>query len=841
MKTNLLATGSVHLLAVLVCTPCAAQGIADTPTEQQASQNRRRDTASELGDIIVTASKRAKTLQDTPISVSVTSSAAIERSQVRDLSGLQTLVPSLRIEQLQGAAAANFFIRGFGNGANNIGIEPSVGVFVDGVYRSRSAASVGNLPDLQRVEVLRGPQSTLFGKNASAGIISIVTAEPEFKFGGHMDASYGNYDSKLLKGSITGPLSESVAASLAGYYDKRDGYTHNLYLGTRGNDRNRYGVRGQVLLKDSSDLKLRLIADYEKIDEVCCSESNVIAGPIMGIVNLLGGQAINNQPTSDNFFANYDSVNKIENYGISLQADIPVSDTLSFVSISSYRKSKSFFDYDTDATSADLVSASAKRSNVRTLTQEFRLSSNFDGKLNFLLGGFYFNESVRASETVLLGQAFQGYANYVTGGAYSGLEPTIRALNPGLAAGAFGAPGQGRFNHYGLKDHAYSIFGQLDFKITDKLTATGGLNYTMDHKRARQNSFSTDTFSSVDLVATGVAAGVPAAVANNPAYNPFLAFQPLQFLPPPLNYPNVVENGRTNDNKLTYTARLAYKFNNRLSAYATYATGFKASSFNLTPESRPFASDFIPGSPAQFPPPAPSPIRDAGLAVNNLTTGTRYAGPENSKVYEIGLKGNFGSVNVNLAIFDQIIKGFQSNVFFGTGFVLSNAEKESTKGVELDATVTPLKNLTLTSSFTYLDAKYDRFTSGALLDPTTFTFSLADVSGQRLERTPKYTVTVGGTYTAKINSHLDATFHADYYYASPAILVLGLPYKSHPESLNGSVSLAFDNGAALSIWSRNLTQKRYNTFLFPTVAQPGNLSGYTNAPRTYGISASYRF
>ena len=138
--------------------------------------------------------------------MSVTTAEAIERAQVRDLIDLQSLVPSLKVGQLQSSANTNFIIRGFGNGANNIGIEPSVAVFIDGVYRSRSSAQIGDLPNIQRVEVLRGPQSTLFGKNASAGVISIVTEVPQFEFGGSAEASYGNYNAVVLKGNITGPI-----------------------------------------------------------------------------------------------------------------------------------------------------------------------------------------------------------------------------------------------------------------------------------------------------------------------------------------------------------------------------------------------------------------------------------------------------------------------------------------------------------------------------------------------------------------------------------------------------------------------------------------------------------
>src|SRR5690554_1601950 len=174
--------------------------------------------------IIVTASKRETTLQETPIAVSVTSAETIDQAEIRDLLDLQSVVPSLRVSQLQSSANTIFVIRGFGNGANNAGIEPSVGVFIDGVYRSRSAAQIGDLPNVQRIEVLRGPQSTLFGKNASAGVISVVTQKPQFEFGGSAEATYGNYDQLVLKGHVTGPVADALAISLTGGLNKRDGF-----------------------------------------------------------------------------------------------------------------------------------------------------------------------------------------------------------------------------------------------------------------------------------------------------------------------------------------------------------------------------------------------------------------------------------------------------------------------------------------------------------------------------------------------------------------------------------------------------------------------------------------
>jgi len=202
--------------ATMLCaatTPAFAQ---DSISADDAVGADSVDTVDYGNDIIVTASKRSQTLQDTPVAVSVTSAADLENSQIRDLIDLQSSVPSLRVGQLQSSANTNFIIRGFGNGANNPGIEPSVGVFIDGVYRSRSAAQIGDLPNVERVEVLRGPQSTLFGKNASAGVISIITRKPQFEFGGSLEASYGNYDAFVVKGDVTGPITDTIAFSIGG-------------------------------------------------------------------------------------------------------------------------------------------------------------------------------------------------------------------------------------------------------------------------------------------------------------------------------------------------------------------------------------------------------------------------------------------------------------------------------------------------------------------------------------------------------------------------------------------------------------------------------------------------
>ncbi len=802
--------------------------------------------------IIVTATKREQTLQEIPISVSVTSAEAIERSQVRDLIDLQTLVPSLKVGQLQSSANTNFIIRGFGNGANNAGIEPSVGVFIDGVYRSRSAAQIGDLANIQRVEVLRGPQSTLFGKNASAGIISIVTKAPQYEFGGGVEVSYGNYDAIVVRGNVTGPVSDNIAVAIEGNYNKRDGYINVVNLGSDSNNRNRWGVRGQILVEPSDTFKVRLIADYDKIDEDCCGVANVVNGPTGAIIVGIGGNLNPNQPFSNNVFQNFASVNRIKNYGVSGQADFELSDTLSLTSITAYRGVDSFTDQDSDFTSADLLRRNSSDTGIRTFTQEFRLASNFDGPINFLLGGYYFNEKIDIANDIEYGAQFRAFGNALIQGATGGalsfpiLEATFGALEgaPTRYTNQFGAAGQGLDEIFTLKDTAWSIFGTVDLEITDGLILTGGFNYTKDKKRYSGNIISTDVFSAVNfnapqyapfrqalLIGGGVPPATAAFLAANPTFNaqanPLNGLRPLQFLPPFLNFPNSVESGRTSDSDLSYTVRLAYEFSSNINAYLSYATGFKASSVNLSRDSRPAPAD-------------QAALTTAGLTRVNQTYGSRFAGPEDATVYEIGVKGKFDGFGFNLALFKQTLEGFQSNVFQGTGFVLGNAEKQSTKGLEIDATITPTSGLNFTASYTYLDPKYDLFTGGSAFNATNNVVP-TNLTGRTPSGISKHSVSVGGTYNIEVGGGNALILHTDYQLNSAYQIAQGLPNKAAIESLNASIAFAFENGLELSVWGRNLTEPQYNPVIFPSVAQSGSLSGYPPPPRTYGASARFKF
>ncbi|MBJ7253732.1 MAG: TonB-dependent receptor [Sphingomonadaceae bacterium] len=836
-----------------------------------------QDTAPQASDevdedvIIVTATKREQTLQEVPVAVSVTSAAAIERAQVRDLKDLQTLVPSLRVSQLQSSASTDFIIRGFGNGSNNIGIEGSVGVFIDGVYRSRSASAISDLPNLQRVEVLRGPQSTLFGKNASAGVISVVTAAPSYEFGGSAELSYGNFNAIVAKADITGPISDNIAFSLAGGINKRDGYGTNLTDGSKTSERNRWYGRAQLLIEPSESFKLRFIGDYDKIDENCCFVGNILDGPTGNAIRAVGGKVNSGGIFSYSEYQNFASENKITNGGVSMQADYEMG-SLSLTSITAYRKSRAKTNADSDFTSADLIGQNRGDVDIETKTQELRLASDFDGPFNFLLGGYYFDESINNKQALTLGKDFRNYANALAGGSYIGLEPNIRAL-AGVPASAaqFGGQGQGRFEDWDYKNKAYSVFGTADLELTDGLVLTGGFNYTKDKKNLASNTVITDVFSAIDLVQVGANAGLPAAlpagfvppggtalssglfpringcatVTNAPAAsganptrsgtcNPFLGLQALQFLSPFLNIPNAVENGRTSDGKLTYSARLAWEATDNINLYASYGTGFKATSWNVSTDSRPFASNFVAGSPAQGAPLATSAIRTAGLALPNLTSGTRYALPEEATVMELGLKAKWERVAFNLTIFDQSIKNFQGNSFIGTGFVLTNAGKQSTRGVEFDGSVNPIDALQLRAAFTYLAPKYDSYVASAF----------GDISGQTPAGIPELSTTLGATYTAELGNGSELIMNVDYHNESQTTINDNPAYRDYKREVNdvsASTTLRLENGLQLSLWGRNLTNARYLSTIFPSVVQAGSISGYPNQPRTYGASVKYKF
>ncbi len=812
--------------------------------------------------IVVTATKREQTLQETPVAVSVTSAETIEQAQIRDIADLQSVVPSLRVSTLQSSFATSFSVRGFGTDGNNLGLEPSVAVFVDGVYRSRTISQISDLPNLQRVEVLRGPQSTLFGKNASAGVISIVSSEPSFDFGGNVEVSYGNLDALVAKGYVTGPISDNFAASFAAGYNRRDGYITNGFNGDDLNDRDRWFTRGQLLMDNGDNLKIRVIADYDEIDETCCAVVNLARSAETGAIQALGGQFNDFDDRFDVAFTDVDPFNKVKNWGVSGQVDYDFG-ALTLTSITAYRDTSIDADQDVDFSSADITSgANIGQADIETFTQELRIASDFDGMFNFLVGGYYFDEDLKVADQIVFGPLFRPYADLLVQGASGGaLDVNTLEFLLGAPNGSFFAPGTGFDNAFSQDNEAYSFFGQVDIDLTDRLTVTLGANYTKDKKKVSSAGVSTEPFSSVDLDApqftparelvllgAGVDPATAAFLAANPTLtlpdgssaNPFAGLKAFQFLPPLFNIPNSVEDGKSKDDDVTYIARVAYELTDTLNVYASYATGFKASSWNLSRDSRPLPADF-------------ATIVAQGLATPNLRAGTRFALPEESTVYEFGIKGNWEYAAANLTIFQQNIKNFQANTFIGSSFVLSNAGKQETFGVEFDGYVKPTDELTLSLAMTYLDPKYDSFVGSAV----------GDLSGEPVAGVPPLSASFGATWEKELANYDRIIIRGDYAYESDVQVISGLTnfigtnpdgspdfqaarnaavgFRREVDNVNASITYAMDMGLEFSIWGRNLLDDRYISTIFPSVAQGQAVSGYPNQPRTYGGTVRFKF
>jgi outer membrane receptor protein involved in Fe transport len=757
-------------------------------------------------EVVVTAAKRQQTLQDIPIAVSVTSAETIEQAAIVDINDLQSVVPSLRVTQLQSSNNTSFAIRGFANGTNNQGIESSVGIFIDGVYRSRGGAAISDLPRLERVEVLSGPQSTLFGKNASAGVISVVTPAPSGETGGYISAGISNYSGYSASGLFESAISDDLSFDISAHTNVRDGYFDNSFDGSEQNERDRWGIRGQLYFTPTESTSIRVIADYDEIDEVCCGTTNLLSGPTEGAVRFVGGQLVPNDPYSRDSYLDVTPFNEIENGGISVQLDIEFDD-FTFTSITAQRMSDVFKDVDIDYTSADLSSDGQQDLELDTFTQEFRLTSNGEGSIDWMIGAFYFQEDLEFTDNVIWGDDARGYFDALVAGLGAPGALSAAEAGFGFPAGTFFASGTGLLDAMTQDDESYSFFGQVDFHLSEDLTVTMGLNYTQAEKEVEISQINTNTFAFLPTELLG-------------------ALAPLQLLPPIVALPNSVEDNTTDDDDVTYTLRLAYNLTEEINVYISTNTGFKASSWNLSRDTLPNEADL-------------AALTAAGLTACcvNLQTGQRFAGPEESTVYEIGLKAQFERVSVNIAIFDQEIEGFQSAIFNGTGYDLLNAGKQSTEGVEFDVVYYPVDPLKLTFSGILLDPVYDSFKTGTNAE------GVPDLSGEQPAGIHEVSLSLSATYSFPLGSS-EAYIRGDYQYEDEVQAVdnVAASLASREVKLfNMSAGMTTPDGWDFSVWGKNLTDEDYLLTAFPTPAQEGSFNGYPNQPRTYGLRVRKNF
>ncbi len=915
-KFNLLAATA---LSMAVATPAFAQD-ATVPAEPQESE------FTSANDIVVTATRRDETVQDVPIAITAVGTELLENAGVQDIRGLEQLAPSLQSSTGQSSATGTtLYIRGITTAGDNPGFEPAVGVFIDGVYRARAGVAVSELPELERVEILRGPQGTLFGRNTSAGALSIFTARPEFDLGGYVEGSYGNYDAYEIKGAITGPVSEQIALRFDGGYRKRDGYIEDVNSDRAFNDVDRWYARGQALL-DTGNLTFRLIGDYYETDEQCCGAVSAVRGALAPLIDGIAGaqgrdglyQGANRNitfpilnATTGQFVQtpfnvstlplerkmaaspNRDFSERVRDWGVSGEFNFDIGE-MSLTSITAYRNWRALRNQDIDFSGIDRAYREGYRNRLTNFTQELRLQgSAFDGALDWLVGGFYLNETNDLRDTVRIGNDGNRYVdsifNALAGPSFGGsvqffgsLGPTVPTpgavfLNPavpnslpalsavygaqlaplvgcfraqagtapsslcaipgfpsapipGLAALAAsplpGAqPGQGNNNDdFRVKTNAFAAFTHNIINITDSLSLTLGarLNYEKKELTATINN-NLGSCAFFDQVRAGNAAAN--AYAN--VLRQLGLFNNL-FLLSCNPAVNTEFNGNYSDEfdetKVTGTAKLAYKVNPDILIYGGYDRGYKSGGYNL--DQATFTSVLLPGG--------------TGPRASDLRFGS-----ESVDAYEIGIKTSITrEFTLNVSGFYQKFKDLQSLVFSGNNFVVQNVDSTTSKGIEVESIVQPVRELIFRLGYSYIDAKYD--------EGNDFTGTpLQGQEGDPISNQPLHTVTVAGTWTPPITSNLNALIHVDMRYNSevnipssninPATGRTILFNQGYP-LVGARVGVqTTDRSKSLEFFVENLTNQYYHVTGFAVPEQTGNYAAYPGQPRFYGVKARFGF
>ncbi len=778
-------------------------------------------------EIVVFATKREESLSDVPIAVSAFSADELSRAGVEDIRDLQQLTPSLVLTSTQSETAGTTArLRGIGTTGDNLGLESSVAVFVDGVYRNRNSVALTDLGPLERVEVLRGPQGTLFGKNASAGAISIFTARPDVEeFGGSLEGSYGSDDQYRVTGAVTGPIVQGhTGFRLDGTWNQRDGFTDNKAGGDDYDDRDRYLVRGQLVTRIGEDLDFRLVGDYSTRDETCCAAVTKIAGPTAAVINGLtplipppgiGTVILPPDPFDRDMTANsdrgYDS--EVDEWGVSLEANWDLGEG-TLTSISSYRDWDAERSQDIDYTDADLLyrQKSSYTNEFKTFTQELRYAWEI-GNFEFLVGGYYVDEDLDVLDGILVGGDYETYANAII---LSQGETTL------IPAPGFSAGDGAQQDNFSVDTNSWAVFTHNKWQVTDEVAFTAGLRYTEEDKDLDASLVS-------NAPACLQTAGLLGAGAIDPVNNAFLLqFACLPVFSPIVDTPNNAILGtipalseKRSDQELTGTFVFEYSFDDDWMGYASYSRGYKAGGFNLD---RAGLSQFA--------------VLLAGAAPSGKDL---EFDKETVNSWEIGLKGALfdNRVRMDVAVFYADYDDFQLNTFTGTNFNVTNVDGADTVGFEANGSAVVTDQLTLSGGFAYLDAKYD----DDLFDPGDP--SVAELSGEQLTNAPEWIINAAADFEQPIFTSLLAQAHLDVRFMDDHNTGSDLDSEKAQSSYflwNGSIGVGADDGFwEVELWAKNLFDKNYSQVIVDTPIQTGTYSAFLGYPRTWGVSAKINF
>lgn len=858
--------------AKLACGLMACTALS-TPALAQDQESEPEVTRNADNVIIVTATRRAQDVQDIPLAVTAISPQQLEAQRVVNIQQVAALAPSFTSSQAQLASGSVVLrVRGVGTTSNNIGFESAVGIFIDGAYQARPGVALSEFVDVERVEVLRGPQGTLFGRNTSAGALNITNARPDVtEFGGFVNAEYGNFDEKSLQGAVNVPIvKDTLAVRLTGAWRERDGF---LTVVDRDGDEigdtnnvDQWLVRGQIGWDTESGLRGRIIADYSKSQSSCCGAIELYQSPLvtagayaavgLGLNGGNGQPSVSTEPRNQAGFeealdnriisANFAPEADVDNYGVTGEIEFPLSDNADLIFIGSYRKYESFERYDSDFTGLDIFNVNALNLEIDNWTAELRLQGEtMGGRLNYMIGGFYSDEQIDQSVSFALGQDFGENVGALL------FVPTGGALGPNPLTVFTGVDpaGTSNTNRFQQDAKSYAVFTHNSFEITDGLELTLGARYSWEEKSGgfTQTAVNNQICPSV----LGALGAVPAALRPTfvglgcfgftaPADLPAAFGNPSAVPPiPPLPLPRTFQS-EFEDEELIYTIKLGYEFSPFVSSYASFTHGYKAGGINL----------------------------DTTAAV--LGADPTFLSEE-VDAYELGVKAQTpdGGVTVNVAAFYEEFTNFQVLEFTGTAFATFNVPVAETKGVEIESLIRPNDELTFNLAATFLEASYPDDCAGDQTAP-----QVVSLCGYDLTNAPRIIALAGAMWEKPLSDSLElfvsgqvrveddqrtstqaivpptvppGATQAQVQAAAAAQPLIVADIQDGKAFVNLRAGLRFgeEGNFAIEGWVNNLTDEVVRGVTFNTTLRGSDAansrSAFTLPPRQYGVTLRAKF
>ncbi|HEY6914743.1 MAG TPA: TonB-dependent receptor [Paludibacter sp.] len=768
-----------------------------------------RQSTNLLSKVVVTSRRRSETAQNIPIPISVIGGALVTETGAFNVNRIKELVPSVQLYS-SNPRNTGLNIRGLGSsfGLTNDGIDPGVGFYVDGVYFARPAATTLDFIDVEQIEVLRGPQGTLFGKNTTAGAFNITTKKPSFTPGANFELSYGNYGYIQAKTSITGPITKNIAARVSFSGTQRDGLLTNVLTQQKVNDLNNLGVRGQLLFKLSDNTTAILAADATR--QRPNGYAQVVAGVVTtkraayrqfnNIIADLGYSLPSTNPFDRLIDQDTPWRSNQDLGGVSLNIDTKVG-TGTLTSTLAWRYWNWDPSNDRDFTGLQALALSQATSKHKQWSQEVRWAGSLGSKVTGVFGLFAIGQDLRTDpyHTEESGKDQWRFAKNTTG-VVGGVDQDALWATPGL------------FDGYGihttslLNTFSGALFGQVDWAITDKLHVLPGIraNYDqkkVDYKRETYGGIANPTAAQLKLLK---------GVYSNQAF--------------------IADTSNTN-----YSGQLtvAYKVGRKINAFATYAKSYKPVGVNLG-----------------------GLVNDAS---GNPDLKTATIKPEQVNHFEIGVKTTpTKNSTLNLTVFNTDIKDYQTlvqspDITQNRGY-LANAEKVNVRGAELDGDIRINNNFSFYGSVTYTDGKYVSFKNAPLpleetgsKDANGVSYYAKDASGGALPGISKWAGSIGGEYS---NEGKLFSKPGRFYIASDASGRSSFSSSPTPSKylniqgyglLNARIGFRATDGVSITAWGRNILDKDYFEQLLPGAGNAGHYAAVLGDPRTYGVTIKYAF